>query len=160
MLLSSGCAPSRVSVMQNLAPLEHPVKTIALAPSGGVLADSIGLELFGNNFRVVDTQQTSNILVRLNLNELEIMEPKSMAALKERGIDAILLVRSVAGYDNLPQSASVRVISTSSFNLVAGVSWQNGRGGVQGSPADRGMRKDVVEAAQEISRALIKQLNR
>jgi hypothetical protein len=120
--------------VQNLSPLEHPVKTIALAPSGGVLADAIGLELFENGFRVVDTQQTSNVLMRLNLDELEIMEPKSMTSLKERGIDAVLLVRSVAGHDNLPQSASVRVLSASSFSLVAGASWQNGRGGAQGSP--------------------------
>jgi hypothetical protein len=51
----------------------------------------------------------------------------------------------------------VRINSTSNWsNVIAGVSWKNGWGGRAGSISDRGMRKDIPGAAEEIVRALIK----
>jgi hypothetical protein len=158
--LVAACAGASISVPQSLQPLPEPIASVALAPSGGVLADAIGNELFSRGIRVIDTQQTSNFLVRLNLDEIELMQPKSLSALRERGINAVLSCRSVAGYDNQPQSATVRVVSTSTGELVAAVNWQNGHGGQQGSIADRSMRQDVVEAARQIGEALAKQLHR
>jgi hypothetical protein len=124
------------------------------------LADAIGTELFGSGFRVIDTQQTTNYLVRLNLSEVELSEPRSLGLLHQQGIQAVLNVRAVAGYDDKPQSATVRVVSTQNGELVAAVNWQNGRGGARGSPADAMMRKDVVGAAQQIASALGEQLHR
>ncbi len=160
LLFCAGCARARVSAPQALRPLPESIETVALAPSGGVLADAIGTELFNRGIRVMDSQETSNLLLRLNLSEIELLQPRSLTALRERGASAVLTVRSVAGYDKKPQSATVRVVSAKSGELLAAVNWQNGRGGAQGSPADAMMRKDIVGAAQQIGQALAAQLRR
>jgi hypothetical protein len=69
-------------------------------------------------------------------------------------------VRAIAGYDGKPQSASVRLNSTKTGAIVAGVSWQNGWGGQAGSMADRMQRKDLADAADEIARNIAKNLPR
>jgi len=61
--------------------------------------------------------------------------------------------------DGLPQSASVLLTSTETARIIGGVSWQNGWGGMAGSIADRTMRKDVADAAKEITDALVKQVS-
>lgn len=159
-VINAGCAGARMSMPETLPPLPEAIEAIALAPSGGVLADAIGTELFNRGVRVIDTQDTSSLLLRLNLDEIELLQPKSLSALRERGVSAILGVKSVAGYDDKPQSATVRVTSTMSGEVVAALNWQNGRGGARGSPADAMMRKDIVGAAQQIGQALLNQLRR
>lgn len=160
LLLSTACAGASVSSPTSLRPLPEPVSSIALAPSGGVMADAIGNELFNQGFQVIDTQETSNFLVRLNLSELEVLQPKSLSLLREQGITAFLQVRGGAGYDGRPQSVTVRVVSTRTGELIGGANWQNGKGGMQGSMADNIMRADVVEAAKKIGDALAPQLRR
>lgn len=93
------CSSATMSTPQSLRPLPEPIESVAMAPSGGVLADAIGTELFNQGFQVIDTQETSNYLVRLNLDEMELMQPKSLTALRGRGIKAVLSVRTVAGYE-------------------------------------------------------------
>lgn len=157
---TAGCAGAMISAPQQLQPLPEKVDAVALAPSGGVLADAIGTELFNRGFRVIDTQETSNFLLRMNLDEIELLQPKSLAAFQDRSIGAVLSVKSVAGYDGKPQSATVRVVSTKTGEVIGAVNWQNGRGGAQGSPADAVMRKDIVGASQQIGQALSAQLRR
>jgi hypothetical protein len=135
--------------------VSHPVKAIALAPDGGLLADAVGVELSNKGFTVVDSVATSKLMVRLNLNEIEIARPEGLAKLKDQGIDAFLTVRAAGGYDQQPQSASARVNSTHTGQVIAGISWQNGWGGQAGSIADRTMRKGLAEAASDIANALV-----
>lgn len=151
----AGCASSKVSTIGK-ANLNHPVNTIAMAPSGGVLADAVALELFNRGYNVIDTNQMSQLMVRMNLSEIEVMKRQNLESLKDEGIDVVLNCRAVAGYDGLPQSATVRLTSTHTGAVVAGLTWQNGRGGQVGSMADRSMRKDVVEAAVEIVGEMVK----
>jgi len=80
--------------------------------------------------------------------------------LKGQGIDVYLSIKSAAAYDGLPQSASVRINSTSDGKVVGGCSWQNGWGGQAGSIMDRTMRKDITAAAVEITNILVKQLRK
>jgi hypothetical protein len=94
------------------------------------------------------------MMIRLNLNEIEIARPEGLAKFKTQGIDAMLIVRAGGGYDQQPQSASARMTNTSTGQIIAGVTWQNGFGGAAGSPADRIMRKGLNEAAIEIANAL------
>ena len=116
-----GCSGSKVTLLSSARPRTTPISTIALAPSGGVLADGIGLSLLNYDVTVFDTQQTSNLMIRYNLNEVEVMEPQGLAVIAAQGVDAILVVRSVAGYDDKPQSASVRLIHTTDGRLVGSV---------------------------------------
>ena len=157
MCASIGCSGAKISRMQAVKP-SHPVATIALAPSGGVLADAIGIELFNHGLAVIDTAETSSLFARLNLHEAEIIQPQNLTLLRVEGIDAYLMVKSVAGYDDVPQSASARLTSTHDSSLLVGVTWQNGWGGVRGSVADRVMRQGLTDAAQRIAKEIVKRL--
>jgi hypothetical protein len=150
----SGCASSKISSAPSPSQVKHSVEVIALAPGGGLIADAVGIELANRAFTIIDPSSTSSMMVRLNLNEIEITRPEGLAKLKEQGIDAFLTVRGAGGYDQQLQSASARMTSTHNGKLLAGVTWQNGYGGRAGSPADRVMRKGLSEAATEIAVAL------
>ena len=154
----AGCASSKVSSQPISTQAKHLVKVIAFAPGGGLLADAVGVELSNPGFTVIDSTTTSSMMVRLNLNEVEITRPEGLAKLRDQGIDAFLVVRTAGGYDQNPQSASVRMNSTHNGQVLAGVTWQNGFGGGAGSPADRIMRKGLAEAATEIATALVERV--
>ena len=116
--------------------------------------------IFNQGFSVYDTAQTSSLLVRLGISEVEVTLPQHLDALRSEGIDAYISARSASGDDGLPQSASVRINSTHTGAIIAGISWQNGWGGQSGSMADRTMRKDLTEAAEEIAEEIAKRLAR
>ena len=59
---------------------------------------------------------------------------------------------------NSRKVASVRMTSTESGALIAGVTWQNGFGGEAGSVVDRVMRKGLSQAAAEIANQLAAQV--
>lgn len=150
--LLASCASSKMAQVVGLVP---PGLRIALAPSGGVMADAIGIELFNRGWTVIDTAQMSNMMLRYNMTEIELSKPENLQILKDQGIDGVLVVRSVVGYDGRPQSAVARINSTKSWGeIIAGVSWENGWGGQAGSIMDRSKRKDITGAAREIVDAL------
>lgn len=130
----AGCASSKVSSLPVSPAARQSVKVIAFAPGGGVLADAIGVELSNRGFTVIDSTATSNMMIRLNLNEVEIAKPEGLTKLKDQGVDAILVVRSAGGQDDNPQSASARMNSTQNGQVLAGVTWQNGFGGQAAIP--------------------------
>ncbi len=154
----SGCASSKLSTIPVSGKLSAPVKVLALDPGGGLLADAVGVELSNRGFTVLDSATTSKLMARLNLNEVEISTPVGLEKLKAQGVDAYLTVRAAGGYDQQVQSASARVNSTDTGEVVAGITWQNGWGGKAGSMADRTMRMGLAEAAAEIADALVKSL--
>jgi hypothetical protein len=149
-----GCAAPKVNVVKNPSISASSIKKIALMPSGGILADSIGFELLKYGFDIIDTSSITNLMLRNNLTEIELIEPSNISKLATQGIDSVLLAKTISGYDNRPQSASVKLLSTQSGVIIAGATWQNGRGGAQGSPADQGARVDMVDAARQIADAL------
>lgn len=120
-------------------------------PSGGVLADAIGLELLQFGFDIIDTAQVSSILIRDNLSEIELAQPQNLLRLHHDGIEAVIIAKSVAGYDSKPQSINVKIIQTLTGRVMTGANWQNGRGGGIGSAADQSARVGLVEAAQQIA---------
>lgn len=149
-----GCSGPRVEVVTNQNSGGEPIRTVALMPGGGVLADAIGLELLNYDLNIVDTTQITSFMFRENLNEIEITQPRNLSRLSTDGIDAVIHVKSTAGYDGLPQSANIKIVRTVNGQLVAGANWQNGHGGQAGSMADRGMRVDVPAAAKQIAKAI------
>ena len=136
----------------------HPVNVIAMNSGGGILGEAIAIELTNYNLTVIDPSEFSSIIGRLDINEFELAAPQNLTRLKDEGIDAYLVVKSQVGYDDLPQSASVRVTSTHNGKLISGVSWSNGYGMKKDSWTDRIMRVDLPTAAKEIVKALIKNL--
>jgi len=132
----------------------EPIRSIALAPSGGPLADAIGFGLMKEGIEVTDSEQVSRIMMRLNLNEVEVWEPKNLQRFKAEGVETLLQVRSVGGYDSRPQSATIKLISTETSRVLIGATWQNGRSGATGSIADSVARVDIAEAAEQIAQGL------
>lgn len=156
--LVSACGASKVSAVPVAGRATHPVRTIAMAPSGGLLADAVAVELSNRGYTVIDAADTSRMMIRMNLDEIDMSRPEGLAKFSGRGIDAILSVRSAGGYDEQPQSASARVTSTDTGRVIAGVTWQNGWGGMAGSIADRTMRQGLADAAKQIADALVQNL--
>ena len=69
----------------------------------------------------------------------------------QAGVDAILVVKATAGYDGSPDNATVKLVSLKDGKLIVGANWQNGHGGMRGSPMDRNSRSGLVEAASQIA---------
>jgi hypothetical protein len=152
------CASAKVSSLPVTTKVHVAVKVIALAPDGGLLADAVGVELANRGYTIIDTASMSKMMVRLGINEVEVQMPEGLSKLKAQGIDAWLSVRSAGGNDGAPQSASARMNSTETGQIIAGVTWQNGWGGVSGSIADRTMRSGLTDAARQIADALVARL--
>ena len=148
-LLLVGCAASQISVVGNKIS-QSSFNNIALSSNNGGLGQAVANELVGRGYKVQSPGQTNTLMLRLNLNEGEVTAPKSLQAFSKEGIDAVIVVSAVGGYDQMPQSASVQIINTSTLDIMAGLNWQNGYAGQQGSIADRVMRKGLTKAAKEI----------
>jgi len=148
-LLLVGCATSQISVVGNKIS-QSSFNNIALSSNNGVLGQAVANELVGRGYKVQSPGQTNTLMLRLNLNEGEVTAPKSLQAFSKEGVDAVIVVNAVGGYDQMPQSASVQIINTSTLDIMAGLNWQNGYAGQQGSIADRVMRKGLTKAAKEI----------
>lgn len=154
-----GCASSKITQSITAPPNAGPlIKIIAISPGGGVLGEAVGVELFNLGYTIVDPGQTMQIAGRYSLSEFELGQPKSLEVLRDEKIDALLIVKGTSGYDGRPQNATARVVSTHTGQIVAGLSWQNGWGGQEGSMADRMKRKDVAGAAREIAQGLRRSL--
>jgi hypothetical protein len=136
----------------------HSVKVIAFASGGGVLADAVAVELANRGYTVIDPGTTNSLIARLGLTEIEVSQPSGLDKLKQQGIDAYLTIRAADGYDGAPASASARLTSTHNGQVIGGLTWQNGWGGAEGSPADRVMRSGLTQAAQQIAEGLTKRI--
>lgn len=152
------CVSSKVSVIQNPVNPGHKVETIALAPNGGVLADAVGVELSNRGFTIIDSAQISSLMIRNNINEIEVMMPSGLRTMYTNGIDAVISVKAIGTNDNQLQGASARINSTSNGKIITGITWENGHGGQEGSAADRQMKKGLSGAATEIAEAISKSL--
>ena len=157
-IVVSGCVPQQVSVSYSPTARQETIRTIAISPGGGALADAVGVKLLRYGFQVFDAGQVSNLMVRLNLNEVELYEPQNLRSLKNQGIDAILHVRAIGGYDGRPDSAAAKVTSTADGQILAGLSWENRRAGARGSPAEGFARVGLEVAAETIVEHLVKGL--
>lgn len=150
-IVLSGCATAVMNVSRNSNQPPQKINKIALLPSGGALADAIGIELLNGGYQIIDTTAVTGYMARYNLNEIELTMPQNISKLSGDGIDTILVVKTVAGYDGRPESATAKIVATSTGQVIVGVTWQNGKGGAQGSPADGIMRSNLSKAAKSIA---------
>jgi hypothetical protein len=152
--LLASCGVSQLTQVTGSVP---PDIKIAIAPSGGDLAEGIGAELTRRGFKIVDIKQTAKLLLQMNAKESELSAPQNLQKLREQGIDAVLLVKAVLGDNFRPLSATVSLNGTQSWESIAGLSWKNGWAGMAGSVADQQMKKGILGAAREIADALLAQ---
>jgi hypothetical protein len=143
LLQGSGCTAGRVLAVGDFQTLDPALKTIALAPHGGVFADLIGIALSEEGYSVIDTGATAALLVLLQGSADDLLNPQSLGILKERGIDAVLVTRKVDAKDGLPQTVQARLYTTDQMVDVGGIDWENSW-----------VRRGALEAAQEIAAAI------
>lgn len=153
-LLCTGCTSSSIS--SNIQRSSKPINTIAISPSSGMFGDAVGIELSNRNFVVYDSGQSATLLVTAGISEIEFYQPSRTKTIQDKGIDAILVVKATAGYDGNPDNATVKLVSLKDGKLIVGANWQNGHGGMMGSPMDRNSRSGLVEAAAQISAVIEK----
>jgi hypothetical protein len=142
-----GCSAARLTPVGSWQPIEAAFKTIAMAPSGGVFADLIGIELTGRGYTVFDSGSTLALLMLLQKGADDPLSPPILRMLKQRGIDAVLAVQKVDGTDGLPQTVQIRLYSTDRLIDVGVLDWQNSW-----------IRRSTLEAAQEIATAVGQQI--
>ncbi len=65
LLILASCAGSKVSTVGMLSSPTHAVRSIAMAPSGGLLADAIAVELFNRGYTVIDSNETTGLCGRI-----------------------------------------------------------------------------------------------
>lgn len=152
------CASSKIISLPASGKLAHVVKSIAVEPEGKLLADAVAVQLGGRGFTIIDHATTARLMARLNLNEIDLTRAEGLAKLRGQGIDALLSVRAMGGYDNQPENATATFTSTHTGGLITAITWQNARAGQSGSLADRNVRKGLIEAASEIAEALAKRI--
>jgi hypothetical protein len=141
--LLDACAAGRVMPVGRFPSIDPPLKTIALAPNGGIFAYVIGIELAGRGYTIVDTGATLALSVWMQKSHHDLLSPEVMAELKAHGIDAVLVVQKTDGKDGLPQTAQIRLHSTAPVADIGGVDWQNSW-----------IRRGLLESAQEIAAAM------
>ena len=69
MFLITGCAFVKLNIAKRPIKLDKPIETIALMPSGGIAADSIGIEMLNYGYNIVDTATTTSNMTRVNMTE-------------------------------------------------------------------------------------------
>jgi hypothetical protein len=147
-----GCASQSMEVSRPSSPSTKSVKKLALMPGGGVLADAVGIQMMSQGFIIIDMTSSTPVSARVDMTELELTKPQNLKSLADEfGVDGVIIVKTVGGYDGKPNSVVARVIDTRTGVLLAGVTWQNGKGGSQDSVGDVLMRSDLSVAAKKIA---------
>ena len=144
-----GCQSPAIS--SNVQKSSSRITTIAISPSSGMFGDAVGIELANRGITVIDSGQAASMLLTAGMEEFQIYRPDKAKPIVDKGVDAILSVRASVGYDNRPDSATVKLVNLKDGKIVVGANWQNGRGGARGSPADAGARVGIVDAAKMIA---------
>lgn len=154
----TGCHTVSSIEQPPLAPSAVPITTVAVTPPSGAFGNAVAEQLAKRGTRITYTDGSRALLGALGLSDSSLLGDASRDALRQHGIDAVLTL--VAWYgtgDGKPDSAQVRVVSTSSGSDVAGVNWANGRGD-QGSLQNETMRVSPSAAALVMGEEINKQL--
>ncbi len=153
-LLITGCASGPAGQAKKL----HALQSIAIAPPYDSLAAAIGTELSNHQFRLTWQASTNDLLTELNIDPSQVTTPEALNKLQSRGIDALMTVSTTIAWDNKPKNAWVRLFDTRTGNRVINHHWRNGRDGQAVSDIVKVVRLDELEAAREISRSLLQNL--
>jgi hypothetical protein len=129
------------------------VRTLWVAPNGGLLGDALSVELARLGFTIVDKASTTTRTIRIDASEAEMVQPQSLSEMRQAGVDAMVFVRSAAARDGNPQSATVRIVSTNDGVMIGGATWRNGGAYSRGSI-------DAQTTARRIGEALGKSLGK
>ncbi len=156
--MAAGCAGAKITEMVHPPWSGSQIQSIAIDPRGGIMGAEIAMHLNSGSLRVLDADQTTQLARRVGIDAYHVNSPEGLEALRNGGAEALLVLRTVLGWDGNPQIVTARLIDTRTAEVITGFSWENGWGGDVGSVADRAMRKSVPEAARHISATLLNRI--
>ena len=122
------------------------------------MGEEIAMHLNSGSLRVLDADQTNQLARRIGIDEYHINSPEGLEALRNGGVESLLIIKTMIGWDGKPQVVTARLIDTRTADVITGFSWENGWGGDFGSVADRAMRKSIPEAARQISATILNRI--
>lgn len=166
-LVGTGCASSDFSSVI-AGSFDHEVRTIAIGLDGeDLLSDAITTSLRTRGFSVVDRLGVYEILSDTELRKNYTHDSMIVAYFKrerERSnseVDVFLTTKSIdLKTTGQLGSVTINLYSTHSGAQIQSFQWKNGWGGMQGSPADSMMSKDIQAAAEEIVSKIVTSLGR
>jgi hypothetical protein len=156
--LAAGCAGARLADTVRSDYSGPAIRTVAVAPGGGLVAEAVAARLQMERIAVMGPSETISVLEQAGLTRAQVAGEAGFQELVKHDVDALLVIRSLYGWDGHPQSVSVRLISTRTAEVITGFAWENGWGGDLGSVADRIMRRDSAEAAHQIVAGLLERV--
>lgn len=151
------CAGTQVSEVRST--IEHQISVIGTAPVGGEIADSIAsafADSDATSVQVLNTTETAALLKELNLSSSKALLEENLRLLRQRGLDAWLVLESQAHMvSSDPGSIRLRLASTHAIDQEISFRWKNAWGGMPGSLADATMRRTRAQAAKELADELM-----
>ncbi len=156
-----GCTGAEIRVSLNPQALK-PNPRLAVV-SNSLLADAIGLELVRYGFTIVERSRLQAVLVELELSLSGITREEDFRKVGEiLNVDGLVFVGSTfePHFPSKVGSAMIKIVDVRTGTLAGGVTYQNGRGGLPGSPADAGTRESLPETARRIAKAIAQGLGR
>jgi len=162
--LLAGCShPVRVTAFTQGPPGGPPIARIAVAPAPGSIPASIAHILEREGYAVDDPAATEGLLAAHHLGGHPVEEPEVLRALASEGVDAVLI--AVSDYPGWalkspkyvdirffpPEKVAVRVVRTTSGDVVTAFVWENALCAMRGSPCDTRAKRPVSEAARQVA---------
>lgn len=154
-LLLAGCTYPKVRSSLNTS-LTKPNPRIGIM-SNHPLGDAIGTELVHYGFTVIERGRIQAVLEELKFNLSGVVKEGDMRRVGEiLSVDALMFIAATSEPDFLSKvgSATIKLVDAEKGILVGGVTYQNGRGGAPGSPADSGMKESLPETAERIGKEI------
>jgi len=160
--LLGGCThASRVTTLIQGAQGGPPIARIAVAPAVGPISAWISRVLEREGYTISEPAATAGLLAPHHLGDNSLDKPQVLQALASESVDAVLIVTSdypgwvlksspkyvgVSSYP--PEKVAVRLIRTTSGDVVTTFVWENGSCAMRGSPCDNRAKQPIHEVAR------------
>jgi hypothetical protein len=129
----------------------HRIDRAAVAPAGGVVADTIATALARHGIPALDRAATANLLGRLHVDVAKATLPTNLTRLRAEGIDDYVTAdASLARIGDYPVDLAVTAVSTHDGRTIAELTWHDPWGGTINSADAAG--RDIGKALAELFR--------
>jgi hypothetical protein len=147
-----GCtAPVLKGVVKPTNP--YVVPSVAVV-SENLLADALATELLYMGFTVIERNKLAKILDEQSLSLSGVLDDSKIIEVgRILNVDVLILVsgRYDAYITDRIANAAVKIVDVETGRLIGSFSYQNGKGGTPGSPADHDQKETIIETAARIA---------
>jgi len=127
-LILIDCSGSKISVTQAPDAEFKPIQRLAIMLDSGVLGDAIAKELLNRGLNTITEDETVAMVGGIRINQIGVSAREYYAALREKGVDAMLTASARMAQDGKPDRASAQILDTASGDSLMDIAWQNAWG--------------------------------